>query len=538
MSVVPPAVLSTVPTKSQSRTGAGKGSTAAASWNFFKAMFGVGVLTLPHSFQWAGLLGGICIYTLGVALCTYSMVLLVECQTIAQDKADQAAMLSSTEFDTSEHDSVDTSEEPLMRNETEGVSTDSSQLKNLDSTFPARIGETYPALASTIFGRFGYVLVVIVVVTLELAFCIGFVLVMCNNFTVLGGTKEVIAFLLFPVLAVLSCIRWLSSLWILSIIGLFVYLLGVMGVSTFYIVDKKMAYTNPPMLVWNTLPRFLGTALYGLEGIMMALPVRGSMKHPQHAPMVITVSTALYAMFACGFAVLAYTHGLGDGDTITDSLPVGTLSDVVRLSLAITLMLSYPCGLYPVSEAFEEIFGLDAPMKSVQAEHHEEGPATTPSSTSHVDVDVSLEVARNDRTHEDGMPLLAPVADDDSPDTVPLLDDSDAEEGRHSINGSQSVSNAPEGLSNWGVTARRVALRASLVLFTCIVAAVVEDLSVFSSVVGMIFVPLAGFFLPPLLHWKLCPNMTWQKRVLDCIMLGTGCVVLVIGLFTLWEGPA
>ena len=41
-------------------------------------MFGAGVLSLPKAFTWSGLAGGVCIYIVVLAMCTYTMCLLIQ----------------------------------------------------------------------------------------------------------------------------------------------------------------------------------------------------------------------------------------------------------------------------------------------------------------------------------------------------------------------------------------------------------------------------------------------------------------------------
>ena len=66
------------------------------------------------------------------------------------------------------------------------------------------------------------------------------------------------------------------------------------------------------------------------------------------APHVIGWGTALYALFAVSFGAIAYVYGYGScpdqpggGSIITDCLAPGTVSDVVRWALAVTLIVGY-----------------------------------------------------------------------------------------------------------------------------------------------------------------------------------------------------
>eukprot|EP00755_Sulcionema_specki_P033080 Sspe_Gene.100033::Locus_74509_Transcript_1_1_Confidence_1.000_Length_568::g.100033::m.100033 len=57
---------------------AGKGSTPSAFFNFFKSMFGAGVLALPHAMTWSGLTSGIVGYSIVAFVCWFSIYLLIK----------------------------------------------------------------------------------------------------------------------------------------------------------------------------------------------------------------------------------------------------------------------------------------------------------------------------------------------------------------------------------------------------------------------------------------------------------------------------
>jgi hypothetical protein len=73
-----------------------------------------------------------------------------------------------------------------------------------------------------------------------------------------------------------------------------VYLVGVMGLT--YVNGIKQLHENgaPPYksVVWDTLPLFMGTAMYSLEGILMGLPVAASLRDESQAYNVISLGMA------------------------------------------------------------------------------------------------------------------------------------------------------------------------------------------------------------------------------------------------------
>jgi amino acid permease len=241
------------------------GSTCGGFINFFKQMFGAGVLALPHAFTWAGLGGGILGYVVVLVCCCYSQVLLVICLAKANKKQEAARELD------------------ILDREAAGgaAGTNSSS-----DAFPKPIG-TYVELAGFVLGAKSGVAVGWLVIILEMCFCAGWVIVACQNIGVQTGLHHsYLAWVLFPIVALLCCIPFLSDLWPLSFVGLAVYLGGVMGTLYYHIGMEAAAGRMHPDLrgeafKWSTLPSFIGTAVYGLEAVLMVIPVTASLRYPE-----------------------------------------------------------------------------------------------------------------------------------------------------------------------------------------------------------------------------------------------------------------
>jgi len=295
----------------------GRGSSRSAFFNFFKSNFGAGVLAMPHAFTWAGVVGGCVVYAVAVVLCVCSQLMLLKCKHHAQARCREGALVSS-----------------------------------------------YPSLVGHVFGPAGYRITAVMVIVTQLAFCTGWVIIVVDNLaiTTQWATTQTFSLLAFPLLLLLSSVRWLADLWVLSLLGLLAYCVGVMGSSYYYILAGDLHYdpVDAGVVHWGTLPKFAGTAMHGLEAILMVLPVEDSMAKPQHAPWVIFFGLTIYALFSVVFGTVGYMYGLGDcvkdsGAVVTDCLPSGALTTVVRLSLASAILLSFPVILFPVSEIAEEI---------------------------------------------------------------------------------------------------------------------------------------------------------------------------------------
>ena len=188
------------------------------------------------------------------------------------------------------------------------------------------------------------------------------------------------------------------------------------------------------------------------------------------------------------FGAVAYAFGLGacnvdgGGALVTDCLPrvpghrYYGLTVGVRLALAGTMVVGYPCILYPISEILEENFlpGLARGEERARCESREQEGAAA----------ASWWAARR-------------------PSRLAL---------------------------------RRCALRTAEVLVTCVVAATFTNFAVFSSLVGALFVALAGFVLPPVLHVVLLGGPRAARRaagplrlLLDAALVGFGTCACVLG---------
>jgi len=443
-----------------------KGSTQAAFWNFFKQLFGAGILALPHAFTQSGLVAGAILYLIAIVASICSMVLVIHCkhQAVLQLGGAEAEVAS------------------------------------------------YPGLARHACGAVGFWGVTTIVCVLELAFCTGWVICASDSISIVTDSalsRAEIAWMLMPVIGALSCIRWLRQLWFLSLAGFLVYFVGVMGSSYYYIATQAPPHDAPELVVWDSLPQFFGTALYGLEAILMALPIEGSMENSQAAPAVIAGGTTLYGVLCLAFGMLCYSYGLaecgGKGSIITDCLPEGILTTITRIALAVSLVVGYPCILFPVTEICEGIIL---------------GTLVTPAKD-----EALLEERGEERDYEKS--------------DLARASEEEGEEGlREGLRGGLQEGLQPPASKEMSQpqqdkVLQRCCIRFSEVALTCLAASAFKNFNVFTNVVGSLLIPLAGFVLPPVLHLLLMGgprNIHPGLLLLDAALLALGVGVLVSGI--------
>jgi len=297
-----------------------KGGSFSAFVNLVKAFMGTGILSIPHAFTQAGLYLGLVGYVLINLICTYTLAVLIQCKRLAIKK--QAENPGKKPF----------------------------------------IIDTYKDVAKFTFGKPGEYTVATIVVILEIVFATGMVVVMLDNMTALLPhyyNKYYSAMTLFPVLAVLSWIHFLKDMWPISLFGVVVYLIGVIGGTYFYGFQKLAdhdVHFDFKAAVWSTLPLFCGTTIYAMEGINLALPTESSMKQPKHAYWVVLGAQSTYFVLVCGYGAFGYAFGFGGCDLIVDCLPSGTVRTVLQVCLIISLCITHPLTLYPASEMLEELW--------------------------------------------------------------------------------------------------------------------------------------------------------------------------------------
>jgi type IV secretory pathway TrbD component len=152
-------------------------------------------------------------------------------------------------------------------------------------------------------------------------------------------------------------------MWIISALGLLVYSVGVIG-STIY---SAASDPNPPSDIWkfkaSAAPSFIGSAVYALEGINLALPTVHSMKKQEDGVKVVCSAVVMYAVLTLLFGAIGYAGGLGGGpdtlysraecDVVTRCISPQSLQSLLRVALSVAMLLSVPAMLFPATEMLE-----------------------------------------------------------------------------------------------------------------------------------------------------------------------------------------
>lgn len=269
-------------------------------------VFGAGVLAIPNAFTYTGLPLGILCFSAVAIVCLTTMLILLHCKKII-----------------------------LRRRHIEVNS--------------------YEELAEVVFGAWASRTVEIIMAILTLIFCTGFIIVISKNLhDVLPDIpRPFFCIIVFPILVGLSWIPYIKDLWITSIFGLLVYMVGVIGTSIYYSSTSYKHQEGVYDMKWEGMAHFFGVAVYALEGINLTLPVASSMKSRRRPPLVMAIGMFGFGVITLFYSAYAYAAGYGTCDIITECLDAGPLVTTVRLALSISLIATHPVYLIVASAIFE-----------------------------------------------------------------------------------------------------------------------------------------------------------------------------------------
>jgi len=152
----------------------------------------------------------------------------------------------------------------------------------------------------------------------------------------------------FPIFMLLSWLRDIKYLAPTSIFANFSLLFAVV-VILWYGFTKFYTHEHYPAIDFSGLPTFFGIAVFGFEGINLALPIQASMKNPERYPRVLDMSMVVVGVAYIAFGSLGYVcYGAGIESVITLNLPTSTVTYIVQVLLILELTFSYPVQLFPV----------------------------------------------------------------------------------------------------------------------------------------------------------------------------------------------
>jgi amino acid permease len=298
--------LSSAASKGNAAKGTAKGTNLQAFFTFFKSMFGAGILVISHKFTDVGLPLGLLVFVAVALFVVATTYMLLDCHR-------HCSAIANTEL------------------------------------------QSFEDIAGFILGKYGRRTIRYSVALLQLLFCTGFMIVFCDNMEGVFpavNRAEYAGLALVP-LTLLSWIPNMRDMWVVSALGLVVYLVGVIGLSLY---DGAKNYERPDeMMEWKAggVASFFGVCAYAIEGICLVIPTSVTLRRQEDAMGVITLSLVLYTLITLGFAAFTFSAGLGSCDSIVECLEEGFLATGVRLALCGALILTHPVFIIVVAAIVE-----------------------------------------------------------------------------------------------------------------------------------------------------------------------------------------
>jgi len=114
-----------------------------------------------------------------------------------------------------------------------------------------------------------------------------------------------------------------------------------------------------------------GTGCFALEGIGLVLPVKRAMKDQSAFSRILNIAVGIVAFVYVLFGVLGYLfYGAHVHSLITDNLTKGPLSDAVRISLSLSLFMSYIIQMFPVTDMADKLWDDHVFFKGARPDEH------------------------------------------------------------------------------------------------------------------------------------------------------------------------
>ncbi|GBM16725.1 Proton-coupled amino acid transporter 1 [Araneus ventricosus] len=307
----------------QQATHSQRTSNFATLMHLLKGNIGTGILAMPNAVSNAGLLvGSAGIPVLGV-ICVHCMHLLV----ISSKTLARKVGVTSLDY--------------------------SSTAELAFKLGPAKV----QGLAS--FARF-YVNSMLMLTQFGFC-CVYFLFVSTSIFEVvrnLHGSSPISAHgymaMILPIMILFNFIRSLRRLSPFSSIANVLQSAGLVMVLYFLVTGPRTGYLNPYTAPLKKLPLYFGTAMYAFEGIGVVLPLENAMATPEDFGGLNGVLNTGMVVVACLYTAVGFYGYLKYGDgvkpSITFNLPMGAVSELIRLMFALAIFLSYALQLYvPIS---------------------------------------------------------------------------------------------------------------------------------------------------------------------------------------------
>ncbi len=297
-------------------------SDSATALHLFISMVGAGMLGLPFAFSRVGLLGALCVLPPVGAVSSYALTLLVESKRALQARG--------------------------------------------------KAVKGYGDIAFFASGRLGAAAVDALLVLAQVSFGCAYLLFIGANvhavFPLALSPHAVIALCAAP-LGALALVRNLHALSRFTVVADMANLTGilvVLGTDLAVLLGRGRAGAMPGTapaphgalnagLALGQVPYFFSVALYCFEGVGTVLPIEEAMANKPNFERVLLLTTLFVTAIYSAVGALGYlAYGDATLEIVTLNLGDTAIGDLVKLSLSVGLLFTFPLTIFPVLGLLEQ----------------------------------------------------------------------------------------------------------------------------------------------------------------------------------------
>eukprot|EP01112_Ceratiomyxa_fruticulosa_P000684 TRINITY_DN1060_c0_g1_i9.p1 TRINITY_DN1060_c0_g1~~TRINITY_DN1060_c0_g1_i9.p1 ORF type:complete len:469 (-),score=74.70 TRINITY_DN1060_c0_g1_i9:68-1474(-) len=332
-----------------SEQDATKSKDLQAFVNIIKSFVGVGILALPYGIRMAGLWAAIPSLFIIAVVSNYTIKNLIKCK--------REILLRRRVYDEIHRDTNHTYPNEDAH-KLEHVSAPKAKLLTHGGVETADI-ISYGEIGTHIFGKMGLYLVNFAVITSQIGFCCAYVVFMSQNLYSIYTDIDLRFWVLiiYPIITILS---WIKNIKYLSPTSIFANLALLLGITVvFYFGFSRLELvpvSEYPGIRISTFPMFFGIAVFGFEGINLAIPIESNMRKPQNYFRLLDIAMIIIFLLYSAFGVFGYLFFRDQtSDIITENLPKASVVTVVtKVALVAELLCTYPIQLFPVCNIVED----------------------------------------------------------------------------------------------------------------------------------------------------------------------------------------
>jgi len=216
---------------------------------------------------------------------------------------------------------------------------------------------TYGDLGRAVFGVHAERIINVLLIFTQFGFCVGYLIFLSQTLRELfyNASAPASRYLLIPlpVLIPLGMLRSVRSLAPFSMLANLALLGGYVAIMIYIALNFEWRPSSPPL---KTFPIFAGEMTSALEGIALVIPVESSMKDRTQFRSVLRMSLFLLLLVMLPMGIFGFaTFGEDVNDFIINNITGSSIVDVLKLSLCVGILFTYPLQIAPVMHALDKI---------------------------------------------------------------------------------------------------------------------------------------------------------------------------------------